>query len=868
MRNRHIYISIIVPFTIVGFIALFSWVFMGVGLVSNDCYEQYVPFFTAYYDIITQGKSFFYSLTGSMGYDFYAVFSYYLVSPFNLIILFFGKTNIIYIVNFLIILKLSLSGGSFAAFLKNRYPKATTYKIVLFSTIFALSGFSVGYAWNIMWLDGILMFPLVIMGLDLLMKESSITKWYWYTIFLAIQIVTSYFIGYMTCIFIFLYFFTYDFKNIKFFIKKFFQVGISSLLAIGLSSIILLPAFEGLSSTSIVEESLPSIGFYGSYIDSIKTILIGVPQIGISFDSEYSNLFMTIFVSLLSGIYIASSCIKKSNKIKQILLIGFLIFSMNFRPLNYIWHGMHEQTGIPNRFAFMVIFIVMIMAFELTMQPKGNVKKTEMFAGWLLMTIVFGVIGYFDHNMIYSAIGSIVLGLFYCIILTFVKKGKIKRFLIGFFVISEVTGMFILGMLYSCGSVMGDYAYYMEDFNQINTSKEIGFYREKIDETYNEKQEYYKNNMLDPEWEEITPTYIMDTMSYMKNMGHLSIVNEATIYGIQAMSLFNTFNNYAQTKFYSSIGATGGTNNVMYYGENAFMDMLLGVKYYYVRYEDVNATAYEYLKTVGEVDVYKNRYALSVGYSVPEMLLEDQELLQENPFDTMNNISQNIIGENIFQKENFILEDNESNENNTKSFFYQPMKTEELFVQIHTDNESEIENIEININGEKVNIGNGIGHIMDLGQVEALDEITIIVTFKDPQNMIATVLSAAFIEGKMEQIYQVLSQEQLKITEYSDDYLKGYVTINQETDFLITIPYTEGWTVTVDGESVDVELFCDLYTVVTLDRGVHYIEMSYKTPGFYRGTVITIFSGNLLLLGLAITILRIKRNKSKNKGDL
>ena len=71
--------------------------------------------------------------------------------------------------------------------------------------------------------------------------------------------------------------------------------------------------------------------------------------------------------------------------------------------------------------------------------------------------------------------------------------------------------------------------------------------------------------------------------SFMKNMGHLSVVNEGTVYGINSMSLFNTFNNYSQTQFYCGTGARGGRNNVMYCGENPFMDMLLGVRYYDTR---------------------------------------------------------------------------------------------------------------------------------------------------------------------------------------------------------------------------------------------------------------------------------------------
>lgn len=50
------------------------------------------------------------------------------------------------------------------------------------------------------------------------------------------------------------------------------------------------------------------------------------------------------------------------------------------------------------------------------------------------------------------------------------------------------------------------------------------------------------------------------------------------------------------------------------------MDMLLGVKYYYTRYYDVNSPAYEFEREVGDVKIYDNHYALSTGYAIPESL--------------------------------------------------------------------------------------------------------------------------------------------------------------------------------------------------------------------------------------------------------
>ena len=189
------------------------------------------------------------------------------------------------------------------------------------------------------------------------------------------MIIISYFIGYMTCIFILLYFFTYRFKSFGDFWKKLLRIGLSSILAIGISAIILMPSFGGVQSTYISDEKLPT-GFYGSYAESLQTLLLGVNPIGIEFNRQYANMFLTTFGLLAAFIYITSGSTKLSDKIRHCILLAILIFSFNFKPANFIWHGLHEQTGIPNRFAFMAVFLMLTMGFAVCTRSKNKVKKS------------------------------------------------------------------------------------------------------------------------------------------------------------------------------------------------------------------------------------------------------------------------------------------------------------------------------------------------------------------------------------------------------------------------------------------------------------------------------------------------------------
>ena len=136
-----------------------------------DSYHQYAPFFSDYYDKIVNGGSLLYSWNGGLGINFLAVIAYYLASPLNLLILLFPRALLIEAFTIVLILKISLSGLSFAYYISKHYKKYDI-TIVYFSVFYALSGWVLGYNWNIMWLDCIYLLPLIILGLERLIREG------------------------------------------------------------------------------------------------------------------------------------------------------------------------------------------------------------------------------------------------------------------------------------------------------------------------------------------------------------------------------------------------------------------------------------------------------------------------------------------------------------------------------------------------------------------------------------------------------------------------------------------------------------------------------------------------------------------------
>ena len=73
----------------------------------------------------------------------------------------------------------------------------------MFSLCYAFMAYNINFQINIMWIDGIILLPLVMLGIDKLINEN---KYKLYIITLFITIFSNYYIGYMICIFSVLYF--------------------------------------------------------------------------------------------------------------------------------------------------------------------------------------------------------------------------------------------------------------------------------------------------------------------------------------------------------------------------------------------------------------------------------------------------------------------------------------------------------------------------------------------------------------------------------------------------------------------------------------------------------------------------------------
>lgn len=201
-KNKTI-ITALLCFMLPAIITLIAFAKMGMAPFGKsstmimDMAGQYVEFLCG----LKNGDVFF-SWSKSLGGNYIGVFTYYVSSPLSLLTLLCPNSQMPIGVLFLTVLKIGLAGLTFSFMLKykfGRYDLST----VLFSMLYGLMSYNIAYSMCIMWLDGVIWLPVIIIGIEKILKGKN--NWI-LTFALFVSFISTYYISYMIGIFTAIYF--------------------------------------------------------------------------------------------------------------------------------------------------------------------------------------------------------------------------------------------------------------------------------------------------------------------------------------------------------------------------------------------------------------------------------------------------------------------------------------------------------------------------------------------------------------------------------------------------------------------------------------------------------------------------------------
>ena len=342
------------------------------SMLYSDMYHQYYPFFVAFREALRSGESLLHSWNVGLGMDYLGLIAYYLASPLNLLSVLVPQQWLLEYFSLLVPVKLGLAGLFFAIFLKKMFDKEDL-SIAVFGAFYGLCAWALGYQWNVMWLDTFALLPLVALGTVTLLRDK---KFILYTLTLFLSVLSNYYIGFFTCIFVLLLFFIYEICRWQGFKRFFFdlcRIAFFSILAIGMTAILELPAYAALQTTQSSVNQFPK-GFrmniagentWKGLFEAMRKVA-GNMGGGIepTFKEGLPNLYCGTGTILLAFLYLTAKDVKLRDKVCAVILLVFFLLSFILRQLDYIWHGFHFTNMIPYRFSFLFSFVLLYMAYR------------------------------------------------------------------------------------------------------------------------------------------------------------------------------------------------------------------------------------------------------------------------------------------------------------------------------------------------------------------------------------------------------------------------------------------------------------------------------------------------------------------------
>ncbi len=365
------YLTLAYSFVIPCFVVLISFIIRGIEpfggrtLCSMDGFSQYYPMLMNMTEALKNGEV-FYSFNGALGFNLWAQSAYYTNSPLWLLVYMVPHQWQIEAIHFLILVKIGLAGLFFCKFLIKKHDNITEEKTQLFtlalSTAWALSGYMTAFINQLMWTDVIVLLPLVITGIEELVKSKRLTL---YTAALFLSIWTCFYLSFMVCIFSVLYFFFLLFKNRMANKERFFlclRFGTGSLTAGAMAAVSLIPVAKALSLTLASEAGFNEAVEIKYTLGALLMRFLPFQEISLEYGEP--NLYCTVTAAVIGLFYFLFAKAPKREKLLYLGFATFMFVSMCTNIGEYLWHGLHFPNQLPARQSFLVIFLMLTVAAE------------------------------------------------------------------------------------------------------------------------------------------------------------------------------------------------------------------------------------------------------------------------------------------------------------------------------------------------------------------------------------------------------------------------------------------------------------------------------------------------------------------------
>lgn len=844
--------------------------FGGESVLVLDLNAQYVYFFGALRRVLYGDASLFYSFSRALGGEFLGIFAYYLASPLSLLVALFPADNILDALLVIFTLKCGLCSVTLAYYLE-AHGIGTKPARIIFGALYALSGYGMIYQHNTMWIDCMMLLPLVALGIEKLISEK---KYKLFTLSLGLAIFTNFYIGYMMCIFCFIYFFYAYFcidKNPlgekKHFLRALVRMGLFSAIAVGLAACIILPTYYslGFGKTTFSDPTY-------SYKPRFDLLDLAAKLFLNSYDTVRPEGLPILYCGMLSLLFVPLFFIAKKvplrEKVGTGVLIGIFVFSFSIDAVDKFWHGMQAPNWLNYRYSFMLIFILVVAAAKAFREVRSfTAAQIGGVCGGLFL-LAFAVQKLSIDNMHESDLDRVLLCIWlsvlfiavYAAVVSLFKSRRYRHVAHAVLAVIVCAELLLSSVVSIC---------YLDDDVVCSTRK-----------SYLDNKHRYEDSV----------NYILenDDGFYRFDKTKHSLIDTPMALGIRGFTNSTSTLNRETIDFLRYMGLASKSHWSKYLGATAPFDTLLGVKYVIVDGDYAIPDTYVHIYDGKETGVYENPDALSIAYAINGALKDfhlaypsdykdgladgkyEKFTAPYTPPERMNRMTAAMLGEDGERQMFVPIEDVKTHDNNLNSSYiaehtkYEPINDSAsatlyyefnvpadgiVYMYLPSDYPRECA-LTVGGSDKGTVMGNETNRMIALGSFRAGEAVTVGLTLKDKNLYIRA--DEPYFWQMDDAVYTetaaALGENQFNITKWSETRFEGTLTATDaRTTVFTSIPYDANWRVTVDGEAVETYKLLDALVGFDVTPGEHTVVIRYVPRQFRLGLCITVAAALLLL---------------------
>lgn len=849
-----IFLLAVLLYTIVIFVEK-AYPFGNRCFLADDAYVQYNTMLRTLIEYVHSSDKSAIMWNHGMGVDVYLNMLYYLLSPFNVIALILGESHVELALILIIVLKCSILPVTGLYYFRHTTivgkehgnTGLTAWIQFCCALAWGFCGYVAAYGQNIIWLDGLILVPLIAIA----MEHVRCNKGYWiYTLLLAVSLIVNFYYAFYVCMFIVVYFILLEWNSVRSFFKEALKLLILSVISVLMAGIVLIPAayciLKAGDTTLNSWDILDMWGDIGHYIVSFfpfKSVTNGYLY--------NSNSYCGTIVLLMLIVFVASSSVQLRQRLKYSCIVVLFMVASNFLPLNYVFHGFAVPHGTGNRFAIILTFVLLMIVYRMLLNIRDIKLPAVVITG--VVGVLLLVLSFTDKSRLQATYSYIVF-LFMLVITVMVlvlcarKSIKIKT------AILYITILWMAEVCCNAVVTMSDKANDGDMLDNIHLTE--------WEDKYNE---------LDTNGESRKTALINDDYVPDSDVNwYSSMINGYYVNAFSSMG-FSHFDN-VECVYDGATPLTALMYNVRYVLTNSRNTNggyhLIAENDIYNIYEADDLADWGFMtdqgikewSETGSVADNQSEF-LRLGFAETVSELSDERLMSIIPRRSINNDVQNylrLLNMYSVEKTGTITESfniGEFNSDGIGNYVY-TASSNQYMASVHlsftADNDMELyvysednrdQAVAVYIDGA---ISSEVkymttGQLVYGGHIEKGQKVKVAVFGGASVGEKAEkhIQLYTFNTELFEKVKPYITDETLISDGYSGNSFRGHVTAKKDGVLYMAFPYSDGYTIYVDGQKAEKLLLGRGNMGVEVSAGYHDIELRYHTAGLIPGAIVS-----------------------------